>query len=121
MSLPLTYNITLYRGDDWSQVFTFATGTSLSSTPIDLTGSTIVADIRSSENSGTVLATFTISNRLDSAGTFTMSLPDATTTTLGNGTLASGPGVFDIQVTSPGGLVTTYIKGTITMILDVTY
>ena len=50
-----------------------------------------------------------------------MSLPDATTTTLGNGTLASGPGVFDIQVTSPGGLVTTYIKGTITMILDVTY
>jgi hypothetical protein len=117
MALPLTSNITLYRGDDWSQTVTFATGTTTSNTPIDLTGCTIASQIRQSENNGTVLNTIAITNRNDAAGSFTMSLSGALTGVMDS---TKFPAVYDVQVTSADGLVTTFMKGTVSLGLDVT-
>ena len=114
--LPGTRDITIYRGD------TFVLNARLrqktidgqAGLPLDLTGATVSAQIRvSTESTGVPLATFTGDLGTD-IGTVQLSLTPVQTSTL-------VPGVYDMQVTFADGTVTTFLKGSVSVIPDVTH
>lgn len=116
MSLPVSDTISIYRGDNFSRQYQLATGSSSSSTPIDLTGCTITSDVRLTETTtGSPLVSFTITRDDNTNGKFSLKLSNTTTASL-----PLGSAVFDIQVVFPDGTVTTYVKGSITVSPDVT-
>lgn len=116
MALPLNDSFSIYRGDDFSRTYQIATGSVAVSTPVDLTGSAITSQVRKSENaSGNPLVSFSVINRVDAEGKFTLSLSNTATASL-----PAGEFPFDIQITTGAGKVTTYIKGTVEVVSDVT-
>jgi hypothetical protein len=113
MALPLTNNITLYRGDDFSLPVTIQVGGS----PLNLTGATIASMIRATANTtGSPLASFTIGSIVAASGQFTMSLTGTQTAALDP---LPSTAVYDLQIVA-SGITTTYFGGTVTMGLDVT-
>lgn len=108
---PAVLSVTFHRGDD----LTLNVGlTDSNSDPIDITGWTLSAQVREVANASVVLASWTISNRNDAAGTFTMALTDSDTAGL------PPTCVSDLQGTDAGGLVRTYLKMNMTVERDVT-
>jgi len=72
---------------------------------LNLTGYSTLAQMRKTYSSSTVAATFTTSHNND-GGTVTMTLGDADTLALD-----AGRYVYDLNITSSGGVVTRVVEG----------
>lgn len=82
--------------------------------PVNITGRTYAAQMRSTTGASTVLATFTCSIVSGAGGTLTASLSAATTAAL-----SAGLAVWDLQETN-GSTITTLLAGSVTIVQDVT-
>lgn len=122
MSGPAKYDISMYRGDDFSLVMDIADGDDVG---IDMSGGIVLMQIRKSADSPDVLATLTtiISDSLDELGNVTV-VNGRITATLDGATISGidfgrhGDGVYDLQLTL-SGVVETYIYGNVTIPRDV--
>lgn len=123
MSGPATYDLTIYQGDTFRLPLRLRTqnpdGTF--GDYIDLTGSTVKAQVRATTFATDVLAEFTAElldqTVVDTKGSVLLSL-DPTTTA---GLLTNGaPGVWDVQITFADGSVKTYLRGSVTVVPQVT-
>lgn len=82
--------------------------------PVNITGRTYTAQIRSKPDSSTVLATFTCTITNAAGGVVTATLSATTTAAL-----TAQKAVWDLQEIN-GSVVTTLIGGTVTIVKDVT-
>jgi hypothetical protein len=105
--LPIPVNLNLYTGDDFSMMLTL---TNPDNTPTDLTGASFLAEIRQSAPSKTVAATFAVAT---AANVITLSLTNEQTQSL------VGKFVWDCQITSSTGIITTLAAGKVTFTQDV--
>lgn len=116
MGLPAQQNISIYKGDSFSFSFTLFQrdeNGDPTTDPVDLTDAEAKAQIRSTEDSGAVMAEFDVEHD-DEGGTVTLSLgPVATTALVSNG-------VWDVQLTYPDGTVKTYLHGNMSLVKEVT-
>jgi len=115
--IPGTYNLTLYKGDTRRITVTLKSGPDLQNlTPIDLTGASAAAEIRSTVASGSVMATFTCNlTGTPTDGKVNLVLPSSQAELL-----TGDSAVWDLEVTRAGGDIETYLKGTVTILDDVT-
>lgn len=102
---PVNQDITIRRGDTFRLRFK----AKASGAPIDLTGYSFLAQIRTSEDASTALATFTAAIIDATAGIFEISLSAATTAALPTDTTQLG--VWDLQWTTAGGDTNTLVYG----------
>lgn len=110
--LPGTKAFSFYRGDTFSVTMTYKEG----GLGVPLTGATVAAKFRSSVSSESSTSfVVTVSNQVSLPGEFTISLSPAVTAAVTN--LQSA---YDIQITWPSGEVQTILRGTLTLIEDVT-
>jgi hypothetical protein len=109
---PVTVNISLYAGDDYSMVITVRNP---DASLVDLTGYTATGQVKNTKADVTALGTFTCATG-GTAGTVTASLANTLTASLPT----TGSVVYDIQIKSGGNLITTLIAGTITTVAQVT-
>jgi len=111
---PGIYNLTVYQGTTFKQKFEFFSDLA-KTTPIDLTGSTIRAQIRQNYADASPLATFTVTNRDDTNGIFYLELTDSVTAALSITT-----GFWDLEIVDTASVVNRYLKGSYTLDLEVT-
>lgn len=110
--LPGTKAFSFYRGDTFSVTMTYKEG----GLGVSLTGATVAAKFRSSVSTeASTSFMVVVSNQTTFPGEFTISLAAATTAAVTNTQSA-----YDVQITWPDGEVQTILKGTLTMIEDVT-
>lgn len=116
MSTPATYNIVVYQGDDDSFILTYNTGGIIA----NLTGYSAQMDVRTSRSATTTSASFNSAGggiTIDGPnGKITVALPRATTAAL-----APADYVYDLQIVSPTGAITTVVQGLFTVIQEVTH
>lgn len=103
---PVRYDLQIYKGQTWEQSFTFKTA-GTTPTPIDLTGATVRAQIRPSDNSQILTAEFTVSNE-GTSGVVYLALTSEITATLPVGTQA-----WDLKVTDANDVVNYWVKGNV--------
>jgi hypothetical protein len=126
--IPGASHITLYQGDDYSYFFRLRSATWddinevwVPGAYLDLTNHVIKAQVRKSESDESVMAEFTPTLAAQSGATLggcLLTLSGLETAAV-QATHASGrtldskcPNwVWDVQITAPGGLVDTYLKG----------
>lgn len=116
MTTPATYNIVTYQGDDDSFILTYSNGGIIA----DLTGYSAKMDVRSSRN-----ATDTVASFSSGAGTITIdptygkiTVPFSNTITAA---LSPADYVYDLQITSATGAVTTIVSGLFSVMQEVTH
>lgn len=126
--IPGASHIVLYQGDDYSYFFRLRSATWdeinevwVPGAYMDLTGHTVKAQVRKSESDASVLAEFTPTLAAQAGATLggVLLTLDSDDTAAVQATHASGrvldskaPNwVWDVQITSPGGQVDTYLKG----------
>jgi hypothetical protein len=111
MAVPAKQNFSITRGDTETVVVNI---TSDGATPINITGRTYRAQLRSTKESPAISASFvcTITNALQ--GQVTAVLSAATT-----GTLSAGTYYWDFEEDN-SGVITTIIAGTVSVLADVT-
>jgi hypothetical protein len=105
-TLPGEYNFVAFQGDDFQRVVTWTEDDGV--TPIDLTNYSAAMQVRTSVLAPTTILSLTSPTELvvgGAAGTVTINITAAVTTTL-----TPGQYVYDLQVTSPVGVVTTLLK-----------
>jgi hypothetical protein len=102
-TLPVTVPLIAYHGDTWSQTFRLKQDT----TPVDLTGATVVS--WAAGPGGVVTLTAFVTN--PTGGELQLSAVA--------GLLHTGSYVYDVEVTQ-GGAVTTWVRGTLVVAADVT-
>ena len=118
--VPAEQNITIYRGDSFSLTLRLrqrnADGTA--GTYLDLTGVVARAQIRATEDAPDVLATFvtTVLDQVATPGGVSLTLATADTAVLP----ANMPSKWDVELDFPNGDVKTYLKGTVSVVADVT-
>jgi hypothetical protein len=102
--LPVSVNLTAYRGDTWSQEFRLLRGEA----PVDLTGATVAAEARSDAG-----ARYDLDAAITNAagGIIVISFPAIHP--------PAGSYVYDVEVVD-GTDVTTWVNGRITIVRDVT-
>jgi hypothetical protein len=110
MAVPGKYDLDIYRGDTFRQVVVLW-GDDAKTQPVDLAGATVAAEIRD-KAMGKVLATFGCT--VTPPNTIEIGLAAAVSGTL------TGKGVWDLQVTFPGGDVRTFLAGAVKITTDVT-
>jgi len=124
-----TYNLNIEQGATFIRVFLWQVGgttdcggcsTSTSTaTPVDLTGFSADMQIRQTQQSTTILYEGSTANGNivlgGTAGTITLTIPS--TTTAGFTWLR---GVYDMNLTSAGGIVTRLLQGTVVVSPEVT-
>ena len=104
--LPTKYNLAHYRGDAFSRTLRFL---SAPATPIDLTGRTILAQVReSTELDAAILFSF-VQTRDDVNGEVEISLLPATT-----GLVEANKYAYDVQIDDR-----TYLRGDFELVADV--
>jgi hypothetical protein len=108
--LPSNYDLVLYRGDYFPLRVTL---TDSAGVPLDLTGYTAAAQIRSNFDDP-VSYDFDVT-MTPLTGTIDLLLSSATSETI-----LAGSYVWDFQVTEPSGNIRTYITGDVTMFDEVT-
>jgi len=110
MAQPADQDLTITRGDTETIVVTI---TSDGSTPIDITGRTYLAQIRTSPDNTTVKASFTctVTSAVNGQVTCTLSATDSAT-------LPVGIAYWDLQETA-SGVVSTILSGNVTVLADV--
>jgi hypothetical protein len=100
---PAQYNVKIWRNDSWSQVFSILADT----TPVDLSGSTILIQVRPSANSTTIALALTTADSSILIG----GVDNNQITLNKKADVAAGSYVYDMNVTFPTGEVKTYIWG----------
>jgi hypothetical protein len=112
---PGRYNMKVYQGS----TFSLAPQWKIDGTYVDVTGYTAAMDVKNSASSETTIVVLSSDNGRITVGTtdgkFTLNLSAATTTGL-----AAGQYVYDLEVTSPGGVVTRLLEGGFTVYEGVT-
>jgi hypothetical protein len=112
---PGRYNMKCYQGS----TFTLAPQWKIDGSYVNVTGYTAAMSVKNSPSSSTTIISLTSSNGRITVGTtdgkFTLNLSAATTTSL-----AAGQYVYDLEVTSPGGVVTRLLEGGFTVYEGVT-
>jgi hypothetical protein len=111
MAVPADQDLIITRGDTETLVVTI---TSDGSTAIDITGRTYRAQIRSSQDSTTVKASFTctVTSAANGQVTCVLSATDSAT-------LPVGVAFWDLEETA-SGVVSTILAGNVTVLADVT-
>lgn len=111
MAAPVTQDLTIVRGDTETIVVVFTTD---GTTPINVTGRTYTAQLRTSPDIAVVAASFTCSVTNGAAGEVTCVLSSASSSLL-------DPGYYywDLQENA-SGVISTLLAGTVTVIADVT-
>jgi hypothetical protein len=104
VSLPARVNLTAYHGDTWAQTFRLKHDT----TPVDLTGASVAAWALPSKGAAVPLAA-AVTN--PTAGELQIAI--------GPAGLPSGTFTYDVEVTA-GAVVTTWIRGSLTVTADIT-
>lgn len=104
-------DLTIYQGDDMAWIVTVTLEDNV--TPADITGYTAVAQIRrgAADSDPVVVTTFTTAVVSPEVS---MSLSHDQTE------LLCGRYVWDLQLTSPAGIVTTILKGNVAVTAEVT-
>lgn len=107
-SAPAKVNNTVYNGDDWTRAFTFNKAGGAG--PIDLTGTTVTAAARSTLGVVTDLVASVVGDPLN--GTVQIAPP----------TGGLGPDVYDydVQIEDAAGAVTSWVRGRLKVVQDVT-
>lgn len=109
---PAQYNIKIWRNDTWSQTFAILADT----TPVDLTGCTIVIQVRPSASSSDVALELSTTE-----GTISIGGVDTNQITLNKIVdVAAGSYVYDMNVEFQSGEVKTYIWGNFIVQEDIT-
>lgn len=111
MAVPADQDLEITRGDTETIVVTV---TSDGSTPINITGRTYTAQIRSIPDSSTVKASFTCAVTNGSGGVVTCTLAAAD-----SALLSAGNYFWDLQENA-SGVISTLLSGTVTVLADVT-
>lgn len=111
MAQPADQDLTITRGDTETLVVTMTTD---DTTPINITGRTYRAQIRSSQDSTTIKASFTCAVSNGAAGQVTCTLSAAD-----SATLPVGIAFWDLEENA-SGVITTVMSGTVTVLADVT-
>lgn len=109
---PAQYNVKIWRNDTWSQTFAILADT----TPVDLSGCTILIQVRPAPASTSVLLTLTSANSSISIGGANRN--QITLNKIVD--VAAGSYVYDMNVTFPSGEVKTYIWGNFIVQEDIT-
>lgn len=109
---PADQDLTITRGDTVTLVITVASDEN--GTPINITGRTYRAQIRSNQDSTTVKGSFTCVVSDGSAGQVTCTLSAADCATL-----TPGVAFWDFEENA-SGVVTTILSGNVTVLADVT-
>lgn len=115
--LPVNIDIVLYRGDTFKRVISYKNKATPTSTavPVDLTGYVIRGAVKRTRTASEAKFNLTVSNRNDVEGTFTIAFPEAIIEPLRLSSL-----VYDLELVSSSGEITTLFTGNITLNLDVT-
>lgn len=111
MAAPSTLDLTITRGDTETIVVTLTTD---DVTPINITGRTYAAQLRTTPNISVVSASFTCTVTDGANGVVTCVL-SSTSSAL----LSPGYYYWDLQETA-SGVVSTLLSGTVTVLADVT-
>ena len=111
MAQPADQDLTITRGDTETIVVTLTTD---GTTPIDITGRTYRAQIRSTQDSTTIKASFTCTVTSGPNGQVTCVLA-----AVDSATLSSGLYYWDLEETA-SGVVSTILAGNVTVLADVT-
>ena len=106
-----TYNFILEQGATFNRQLTVKDDGSV----MDLTGYSVASKMRSTHDSSTVVGTFTCTISNATGGIITMSMTNSTT-----GAIEEGIYVYDLEMTSGGGVVTRLMEGTVTVNPEVT-
>ena len=109
---PAQYNVKIWRNDSWAQTFAILSN----DVAVDLSGSTIVIQVRATADSSTALLTLTTTDNSITIGGTSHNL----ITLNKKVTIAAGSYVYDMNVTYPSGEVKTYIWGTFFVQEDIT-
>ena len=111
MAVPTKQNLSITRGDTESVVVTM---TSDGTTPVDVTGRTYRAQIRTTKDAATIDASFTcaITSALDGEITCSMTAGDTAA-------LVVGIHYWDFEENN-AGVVSTILAGTVNVLADVT-
>lgn len=111
MAQPADQDLTITRGDTETVVVTM---TSDGSTPINISGRTYRAQLRSQADSTTIKASFTCTVTSGAAGQVTCILSATDSATLSPGLM-----FWDLEENA-SGTVSTILSGTVTVLADVT-
>jgi len=111
MAAPATQNLTITRGDTETIVVTITTD---GTTPVNITGRTYTAQMRTSQDIAAIAASFTCTVTNGAAGEVTCVLSATNCATLDPGFL-----YWDLQENA-SGTISTVLAGTVTVLADVT-
>lgn len=103
-ALPVLIDLDAYRGDTWAQSFRLIADDA----PVDLTGATLAAWARRYDDELEVML-------VSSNGT-----PGELTLMQPAGGLEAGKWRYDVEVRDAGAVITTWIRGTLTVAADIT-
>ena len=108
---PAQYNVKIWRNDSWAQTFALLADT----TPIDLSGCTILIQVRPTPSSASVVLELTTDDSSIGIGGV-----DSNQITLNKIVgVAAGTYVYDMNVTFPSGEVKTYLWGNFIVTEDI--
>lgn len=108
---PAQYNVKIWRNDSWAQTFALLADT----TPIDLSGCTILIQVRPTPTSASVVLELTTDD--SSIGIGGVDNNQITLNKIVN--VAAGTYVYDMNVTFPSGEVKTYLWGNFIVTEDI--
>lgn len=111
MPAPATQDLIVTRGDTETVAITLTTD---GTTPINITGRTYTAQLRSTPDSAVIAASFTCSVTNGPAGQVTCSMSAAT-----SALLTPGYYYWDLQENA-SGTISTLLSGQVTVLADVT-
>ena len=108
---PAKYNIQIWRNDSWTQIFALLAN----EVPIDLSGSIIEIQVRTTPTATNAELTLTLGNGLTIGGVdnnqvIINSIVD----------ISAGNYVYDLTVVFPSEIVKTYVWGTFIVFEDIT-
>lgn len=113
--MAVTYNTTIDQGADWYITFIYENP---SGTPVNITNYTSALQVRTSPLAKTAVLTLTNTSGITingAAGTLACHATNVQTSAITNGRYA-----YDIEITSPQGVVTRLVQGTIEVTPQVT-
>jgi len=114
--MAVTYNTVIDQGADWYITFIYENP---NGTPVNITNYTAALQVRTSPLAKTAVLTLTTSNAgltiTGNSGTVNAHATAAQTTDITNGKYA-----YDLEITSPSGVVTRLVQGTIEVSPQVT-
>lgn len=111
MAAPVTQDLTITRGDTETVVLISTTD---GTTPINITGRTYTAQLRTSPDIAVISASFVCSVTNGAAGEVTCTLSAAS-----SALLDAGYYYWDLQENA-SGVISTLLSGTVTVLADVT-